>query len=320
MKLNLRHWPARRFVIGAVALLLVLVLAVVVTVPLAVSSGVVRDRLERDIGAWAGHSVSLGDAPSLDFWPTPTIQLDNVVINPATFSGGDPILRADSIVANFNLFSAIAGAPSFTDYRLIRPTFNVELYPDGTSNWSSANGQLSQGIAAALARHNARQAGEPVPADAVIPDSAALGTVTITDGALRWIRDPGAAAERLTAINGTLAWTAPTAPARANITAIFRGEQFTIEGTAPAPLLLLGKQMSPVNIKLSSSPLSMDFSGSASLGTDLFASGSLRLASASVRRALEWSGAEIKPGEALGALDLTAKLSVEPTRARLDDL
>lgn len=320
MKLNLRHWPARRFVIGAVALLLVLVLAVVVSVPLAVSSGVVRDRLERDIGAWAGHSVSLGDAPSLDFWPTPTIQLDNVVINPATFSGGDPILRADSIVANFNLFSAIAGAPSFTDYRLIRPTFNVELYPDGTSNWSSANGQLSQGIAAALARHNARQAGEPVPADAVIPDSAALGTVTITDGALRWIRDPGAAAERLTAINGTLAWTAPTAPARANITAIFRGEQFTIEGTAPAPLLLLGKQMSPVNIKLSSSPLSMDFSGSASLGTDLFASGSLRLASASVRRALEWSGAEIKPGEALGALDLTAKLSVEPTRARLDDL
>jgi hypothetical protein len=43
---------------------------------------VVRDRLERDIGAWAGHAVSLGDAPSLDFWPTPTITLDKVVIQP----------------------------------------------------------------------------------------------------------------------------------------------------------------------------------------------------------------------------------------------
>jgi hypothetical protein len=75
------------------------------SLPLAVSSGVVRDRLERDIGAWAGHAVSLGDAPSLDFWPTPTIKLDNVVIQPVDLrSHGDPIMRADSIVANFNLF------------------------------------------------------------------------------------------------------------------------------------------------------------------------------------------------------------------------
>jgi AsmA protein len=58
---------------------------------------------------------------------------------------------------------------------------------------------------------------------------------------LRWIRDPGADAERLTAINGSLAWTAPTAPARANITAIFRGEQMTLNGSTSAPLLFLGK-------------------------------------------------------------------------------
>lgn len=299
---------------------LTVMLAIAVSVPLAVSSGVVRDRLERDIGAWAGHAVSLGDAPSLDFWPTPTIKLDNVVISPATFADGDPILRADSIVANFNLFSAIAGAPSFTEFRLIRPTFNLEVYPDGTSNWSSSQGQLAQGIEAALARYRAEQTGEPIPAGAIIPDSAALGTVTIEDGTLRWIRDPGAEAERLTAINGSLAWTAPTAPARADITAIFRGEQMTLNGSTSAPLLFLGKNMAPVEMRLSSSPLTLEFNGSASLGPDLYASGTVRLVSASVRRALEWSGADIKPGEALGALELTAELSAEPTRAKLHDL
>jgi AsmA protein len=310
----------RRIAIGGAILSLILMLAIAASLPLAVSSGVVRDRLERDIGAWAGHAVSLGDAPSLDFWPTPTIKLDNVVISPATFSGGDPILRADSIVANFNLFSAIAGAPSFSEFRLIRPTFNVELYPDGTSNWSSSQGQLAQGIEAALARHRAEQSAEPIPADAVIPDSAALGTVTIEDGTLRWIRDPGADAERLTAINGSLAWTAPTAPARANITAIFRGEQMTLNGSTSAPLLFLGKTVAPVEIRLVSPPLTLEFKGSGSLGPDLYASGALRLVSASVRRTLEWSGADIKPGEALGALELTAQLSAEPTRAKLNDL
>jgi AsmA protein len=179
---------------------------------------------------------------------------------------------------------------------------------------------LAQGIEAALARHRAEQSAEPIPADAVIPDSAALGTVTIEDGTLRWIRDPGADAERLTAINGSLAWTAPTAPARANITAIFRGEQMTLNGSTSAPLLFLGKTVAPVEIRLVSPPLTLEFKGSGSLGPDLYASGALRLVSASVRRTLEWSGADIKPGEALGALELTAQLSAEPTRAKLNDL
>ena len=320
MDFIIAQWSLRRAAIsGALAVLLV-VLAVFASLPLAVSSGVVRDRLERDISAWAGHTVSLGDAPSLDFWPTPTIKLDNVEIRPSTFAAGDPIMRADSIVANFNLFSAVLGAPSFSEFKLIRPTFNVELYPDATSNWSSATGELAQGVDAAVARDLAAQSGIAPPASAVIPASAALGAVTIEDGTVKWIRDPGAEAEKLTAINGTLAWTAPTAIARANITAIFRGEQVTLAGSTSAPLLMLGGRTAPMEIKISSAPLNLDFTGSANLGQDLFLSGALKLASVSVRRALEWSGADIKPGEALGALELSAKITAEQTKAKLDDL
>ena len=314
------QWSLRRAAISGALVVLVTVLAVFASLPLAVSSGVVRDRLERDISAWAGHPVSLGDAPSIDYWPTPTIQLDNVEIRPSAFAGGDLIMRADSIVANFNLFSAVLGAPSFSEFKLIRPTFNVELYPDGSSNWSSASGELVQGIAAAVVRDLAAQTGEAAPASAQIPDSAALGAVTIEDGTVKWIRDPGAEAEKLTAINGTLAWTAPTAIARANITAIFRGEQVTLTGSTSAPLLLLGGRTAPMEIKVSSAPLGIDFTGSASLGTDIFLSGALKLASVSVRRALEWSGTDIKPGEALGALELSAKISAGQSKAKLDDL
>ncbi|MEM5471605.1 AsmA-like C-terminal region-containing protein [Hoeflea sp. AS60] len=314
------QWSLRRAAISGALFVLVSALAVFASLPLAVSSGVVRDRLERDISTWAGHPVSLGDAPSIDYWPTPTIKLDNVEINPSSFAGGDAIMRADSIVANFNLFSAVLGAPSFSEFRLIRPTFNVELYPDATSNWSSASGELAQGVKAAVARDLAAQAGEEAPATAVIPDSAALGAVTIEDGTVKWIRDPGAEAEKLTAINGTLAWTAPTAVARANITAIFRGEQVTLTGSTAAPLLLLGGRTAPVDVKVASAPLNIDFAGSASLGRNLFLSGALKLASVSVRRALEWSGTDIKPGEALGALELSAKINAEQTKAKLDDL
>ncbi|MDZ7603677.1 MAG: hypothetical protein U1A06_20125, partial [Hoeflea sp.] len=320
MKFIIAQWSLRRAAITGVLAVLAVALAIFASLPLAVSSGVVRDRLERDIGAWAGHPVSLGNAPSLDFWPTPTITLDNVDIRPATFAGGDPILSADRIVANFNLFSAVLGAPSFSQFKLIRPTFNVELYPDTRSNWSSSSGELAQGIAAAVARDLAAQAGAAPPMPATIPDSAALGTVTIEDGTVTLISDPGAPAEKFTAINGTLAWTAPTAVARANLVAIFRGEQLTLVGSTAAPLLLLGKRLAPVELKVSSAPLTFSFVGKASLGAGIFVSGALDLKSPSVRRALEWSRADIKPGEALGALELTAKVTAEPTKAKLDDL
>lgn len=320
LNFNIAQWPMGRVVIAAIIAILIVFLAIVASLPLAVSSGVVRDRLERDISAWAGHAVSLGNAPSLDFWPTPTIKLDNVEIRPTTFADGDPILRADSIVANFNLFSAVRGAPSFSEFRLIRPSFNVELYPDATTNWSSSSGDLAAGIAAAVARDLALKARTDIPASAVIPESAALGTVTIEDGTIKWIRDPGVPAEKLTSINGTVAWTAPTAIARANITAIFRGEQLTLAASTSAPLLLLGRRTAPVELKVASAPLNLEFKGTASLGTDLFVSGALQFKSASVRRALEWSGADIKPGEALGALDLSAKITAGQSKAKLDDL
>ncbi|MDF1606598.1 AsmA-like C-terminal region-containing protein [Hoeflea sp. YIM 152468] len=320
MKFIIAQWSLRRAAITGVIALMIVVLAGFASLPLAVSSGVVRDRLERDISAWVGHTISLGDAPSLDFWPTPTIKLDKVEIRPSTFVDGDPILRADSIIANFNLFSAVLGAPSFSEFKLIRPTFNVELYPDATSNWSSASGDLAQGISAAVARDLATQSGAEIPPDAVIPASAALGAVTIEDGTVRWIRDPGAQADKLTAINGTMAWTAPTAIARANITAIFRGEQVTFTGSTATPLLLLGGRSAPVDVKVTSAPLNLEFAGTANLGANFFLSGAIKLASVSARRALEWSGADIKPGEALGALDLSAKIITEPNRAKLDDL
>ena len=320
MNFIIAQWSLRSAAIISVVVVLAVALAIFASLPLAVSSGVVRDRLERDIGAWAGHPVSLGNAPSLEFWPTPTITLDNVEIRPSTFAGGDPILRADRIVANFNLFSAVLGAPSFSQFKLIRPSFNVEVYPDSTSNWTSTSGDLAQGIAAAVARDLAAQAGTTPPVPASIPESAALGTVTIEDGTVTWIRDPGAPAEKLTAINGTLAWTAPTAVARANLVAIFRGEQMTLAGSTSAPLLLLGKRLAPVELKIASAPLNLNFAGSANIGASMFVSGALELKSPSVRRALEWSRADIKPGEALGALELTAKITAEPLKAKLDDL
>lgn len=315
-----RGWWLKRSVFLAGAGLGALLIASFLVLPLAVSSDLVRDRLERDIGNWAGHPVSLGNAPSLSFWPLPTIKLDNVEIRPSVYADSDPIMRADSIVANFNLFSAVLGAPSFSEYRLIRPTFTLEIYPDGTSNWATREGALLKGMEAAVARDTAEQTGNPVPSSAVIPDSAALGTVTIVDGTVNWVRDPGAQAEKATAVNGTVSWTGPTSQAQAELTAILRGEQVKLTASSAKPLLLLGQRTADIELTIVSAPLNLDFAGTVNLSPAGFFNGATRLKSPSTRRTLEWSGADIKPGEAIGALEITADVTASERTAKLDNL
>lgn len=316
----LRRWWLSRPVIVIGTLAIVAAITIFLLLPLAVSTDVVRDRLEREIGNWAGHEVSLGDAPKLSFWPVPQIELNNVQILPRVYADAEPVMRADSIVADFSLVSAAFGSPEFSDFRIVRPTFNLEIYPDGSSNWTSAEGALMEGIEAAVALDKARQS-ETVPEPAItIPDSAAVGSVTIIDGTLNWVRDPGAPAERLSAINGTISWPAPRAEARSNLTAIFRGEQLKIDASTTTPLLLIGQRRAPLQLSIASAPLNLQFNGDIDLSRRGFANGQLSLRSPSVRRVLEWWGTNVRPGQSLGTLELDAHLSTDETTAKLDDL
>jgi AsmA protein len=316
----LGKWRVSRSIVLAALVPMVAIIAVLLLLPFAVSSDVVRDRLERDIGDWAGQEVMLGNAPKLSFWPVPRIRLDNVKILPRVNPASDPIMRADSIVANFNLFSAAVGSPNFSEFRLIRPTFNLEIYPDGSTNWTTGEGELTHGVEVAVARDEAAESNLAPTPQAEIPANAAFGTVAILDGTLNWVRDPGAPAERLSAINGTIVWENPGSTARTNLSAIFRGEQLKIEASSASPLLLLGGRSAPVDAVVNSSPLSLEFKGQANLSSKGFANGDLKINTPSLRRALEWSGTDIRPGEAIGALELAAKLSTSEMTAKLDDL
>ncbi|MBW3097322.1 AsmA-like C-terminal region-containing protein [Pseudohoeflea coraliihabitans] len=316
----LRRWRFGRSIFAIAGLAAAGTALVLLLLAFAVSSDVMRDKLERDIGNWAGHRVALGDAPKLSFWPVPTIQLDKVSILPLNNGDSDPVMRADSIIADFNLFSAALGTPSYSEFRLIRPTFNLEIYPDGSSNWTSRQGALSRGIAAAVERQAAENGEQSADSAITIPESAAIGAVTLVDGTLNWTRDPGAPTERISAINGTISWPSPTASARANLDAIFRGEQLHIEGVASAPLLILGQRIAPLELSISSAPLNLTFDGEINTAPEAFADGTLTLESPSVRRTLEWSGTEIKPGEAIGALQLSAEVTTSENVTKLDDL
>ena len=69
-----------------------------IALPFAISTDLVRDRLERDISQWTGHEVDLLDTPDVGFWPVPHISLNRIRVSSREISGSraDRVRRRDA--------------------------------------------------------------------------------------------------------------------------------------------------------------------------------------------------------------------------------
>ena len=287
-----------------------------VALPFAISTDLVRDRLERDISHWTGHQVELLDNPQLGFWPVPHIELNRICVSSRQYPDTKPIVYADGMKADFSILSALSGEPSFSNFVLVRPVFTVEKFPEGTTSWTSDEGRIPEGIAIAEQRADGAtdSAGRPV----AMPTDR-LGEMRVENGTFAWIDHGTEMEEKVTAINGTVSWPRLNSNMRVDIRGIFRGESAALELSSADPLLLSGKS-AQANIKLTAAPLDLTFEGMVNLSDKPFFAGTLSMASPSMRQTLQWAGTEIKPGEAIGALSMEAEIQMRNGRAMLNDL
>jgi AsmA protein len=306
-----------RWVMPIVVVVVVVAAIFVVAIPFAISTQTVRDRLEGEIAAWTGHDVMLGDTPEVSYWPVPTILMRDVTVRPNGGSGGDSsseaIMHADGIEAEFSLLTALTGRPNFHDFRLMRPVFTVQIDDDGHTNWRSSGGVLAQMIDAVASATD----GNAAPA---VNGQSTPGSVVIENGMLRVRGGPSERNETLSAIEGRISWPRMGGPLQAELRSILRGEAVRLVAGADQPLRLLAGLAGDLDLQFSSDLLTLAFDGTAQFSGIPAFSGRLTTTSPSARRALQWSGTEIKPGEAIGALSIDAMLQTEGRQVRLDDL
>lgn len=292
---------------GALAAIAV---AVLVILPYVASTQIVRDRIAQELSNWTGYQVSLGAETSIDVWPVVTAQLRDV-----TFSefGGDgrPVARIERIDAALAALPALSGRIVFTQLRLLRPT--ISFSAGGTPS-PRPRGRIAEALAVAreIASENAAE-----PDTSRLPSDALPG-IEIVEGKLTILRD-GAATELLSAVSGRLAWPALNRSASIAASGIWRGELVDTQFETAQPLLMLVGAAAPLTLQLESAPLNLNFSGAASLDHDGFLQGQGTFVSPSLRRMLEWSGNDITPGSAIGAVSIKAKVSGSLHRINLSE-
>ncbi|WP_099864070.1 AsmA family protein [Pararhizobium haloflavum] len=298
-----------RWLLSAIALVVLLSVVIVVAVPLLISKDALRERLEQDVGAVTGHRVTIGEAVEIAFLPIPTVIARDLEVRSSTASADETLLAAGEVRADFAIMSALTGRPQFSNVALIAPELAITIRADGTNNWRPSDRQTPT-------ENPATQNVAPMQTGPMAP----LGIVRIENGVVRIRDERRGREETLTSVNGTLSWPRVGLGARVELAAVLRDEPVRLVASAERPADLLAGDVAPLRLTFTSDLLNLSYNGTASLRAVPVLDGEITLASPSVRRALRWSGTEIKPGEAIGALELEAEVQTALPQVRLEDL
>jgi AsmA protein len=142
-----------------------------------------------------------------------------------------------------------------------------------------------------------------------------FGSIEVRDGRIIGAVD-GKDAELLTGLNGQMNWASLNAGATLSATGIWRGESIGVELSSAAPLLLLAGGTSAVTASFKAAPANFSFDGNASLAQNAYFDGQAKFTAPSLRRILEWLGANPAFGGTIGAVSVTSKVSGETGRIK----
>lgn len=285
--------------------------------PYMVSTELVRERFKTEISNIVGHPVTFESNPQINLWPRANIEISNITIGDVSDPNSDALMQADLFSADVSMFSAILGEPNFSNYRLVRPSINFELYPNGSSNWLPSKNILGGEIETQQSRLQVNQAS--TGADN-LREFLNIGNLAIEGGDLSVITNPGSEPERITSINGQIVWSGDDTPLDFNLSAILRGQEVNLVGRNEQPLSFLAGENVSVTVNMQSDMFNLNYIGDVELGPQIFIMGDVIADSPSVRRVLEWSGSEIIPGAALGEVEFEAEISGSLNSAKFNDL
>lgn len=301
--------------IWAIAIALVVVAIVAIGLPYVASNLILREGIARQLSAWSGYRVTLQSAPTIHVWPSFSADLDNVVLSPWD-PDAPPAIEAEQVHVDLSALAALTGETVFTRIRLVRPTIRLDGSRDLlTLPALTSGGKLETAI---------RVAGRLLEKNPAKPDLSALpdeplAALEIQDGRIvqRMSRD-GRDDEILTSLSATLDWPAFDRAAAVKASGIWHGEAVSVEASSAQPLLLLAGGTVQTALSVKSAPLAMSFSGLASAATNAFVDGDLKLSSPSLKRMLEWAGADAAPGDANGPFEVSCHVSGSPARLKFE--
>ncbi|MGH6922366.1 MAG: AsmA family protein [Propylenella sp.] len=276
---------------GILATFLVAAVALVALLFAVLPREALKTQIGQQISGWTGREVSLRGEPRIDFFPPLSVTLNDVTVSGPSGMTDAEIISMDRLTGTIRLAPLIIGRVEIDSFVLVRPLIRLVRDEAGGRNWAFDAGAAALQLAFA----------GDVP----------LGVFSLEGGTILYEDRQSGETERLDSVNLTVEWTSVRAPLAISGSAIWRGEQVMLTTNAAAPFAFLNDQVTPLEVRIESAPVSVVFTGEAQDYPLPEFKGALKLSTVSLRRFANWLGSPIGPGSTLGQASLfgTAEFS-----------
>lgn len=303
-----------RYIAVVVVLLTAVAAAVIATIPYVLANSRIRDSIRMELSQLTGLPVALTGDFSVSVLPAFVASISNVEIGVSPGSGQFGA-RAKSVVVELSWLAALSRRVEIKALKI--DAAEIELAEDASGFWipDALAARISPSVTMA---RRALSDNHESPDFSTIADWN-IRSVVLTNTRLRLVGRLGNV-NVIGDLNAELGWPGNNMPVLLSGSGDWRGAKVNLVTTVREPLMAVAGGNTEFTTRLDSEPVQFEFDGVANLRNFFFTDGKLRFETSSMEKLLQWIGTEIDPGNAVGRMSMSARLTSKDEQLKFDDV
>jgi len=312
----------RRLLLGLASLLFLLVTAALV-IPFFLPKDLIKNQVIAQVDQQFGWRLRLDGPVSLSLFPGFALNAEQIGLSGEAGADGIEFAKAEGLKVGLAWGGLLGGDIRITGVHLEKPGILMDIGPSGLTSWEPRRRFGTNAPDTTVREIEAvTESAAPAPSQDQSSSTAFLERVgidqlTISDGMVRYTDHRSGTDFRIAALNLSLSASSLTGVVELESDFQFQEKPLSVAGQIDNPLAFAAGEVRPLLLNIASNEAKIGLEGSAGLKPlqiDLAVQGSAP--SANDLLAL----ADLTPNRDLGAFELGAKVTGDPTRITVADL
>lgn len=296
-----------------VATLAAITAVLMTAVPQILANDRIKDGIRAEISQMTGIPVAVRGGIAVSVFPVFVAKLDNVELGFGADDTG-PSMKAASLEVELSWLAALGQRVKMRTIKFD----GADIKLNGSSGVEWLTPRMGTPLASLILQ--ARQAMAANPADpdfSFLPDWQ-IGSVTFTNTKVR-LTGRGGSQNLISALDLRATWPDVSDPMQVTGAGVWRGGEFKLAATLGNPVQMAAGGSGGLTAGFTSDVAIFNFDGVANLNRVFFANGDVKFETRSMGEFLNWIGAEMDAGAAMGQMALEATMVTKDDKMNFDN-
>ena len=287
-----------------------LVLGAGVFIAASAPTEIIRDEIAAAVRAETGRELTAAGPATFSFLPSPGLVLRDVTLAPPPGMGGPPTVVIPEISVSVRLWPLIQRRVEMASIVLRKPVLELRIDASGRRSWEHALlGGRTRVADAGTTRTDASRPRKDDMHGAL--RKIHVREIAIEGGSVRFSDERRGTSGNIEAIDARIVPAPADGPALIKGTLLAAGEPVNFDGSLGSVEGFIQQRAEPLTLAVTSTPLSLGFTGKVQLQNELDVAGRIEAKSPSARDLARWLGTRLPPSRGFGPLAFAGEVSAK---------